>query len=330
MARRLVADLSAGERIESQVFLVSSKDLRTTTQGSLYIHAILADRTGQIVARAWSASEAMYQVIPEGGFIEVKGRVESYKGNLQFIIDAIRPVDESSIDLADFLPRTSRDIDEMFQRVREIVGEIKNRHVRALVDEFLNDEARMALFRRAPAARELHHAYVGGLLEHTLNVLELARLVLPRYPKVSADLVLAGVFLHDLGKTAELNCSTNFEYTDEGQLLGHISICVTWIDAATRRVSERTGEPFPERIAWALQHIVLSHHGRAEFGSPKLPAIPEAFAVHYLDNLDAKLEMSKSVIERDHDSGRDWTSYHRGLETRLFKADVLGGATNGD
>jgi len=323
MSRRFITELTPGERLDDQTFLVSSKDLRTTTQGSLYIHAVFTDRTGQLVARAWSASEAMYHAIPTGGFINVKGRTESYKGNLQFIIEAIRPLDAGEVDLADFLPRTKRDVDEMFSRVKAIVAEIRDPNVTALLNEFLNDRELMDMFKKAPAAREMHHAYIGGLLEHTLNLLEVGRLVIPRYPRVSTDLVLAGLFLHDLGKSAELGFSTNFEYTDQGQLLGHISICINWIESKAASLAERTGTPFPEEIKWTLQHIVLSHHGRTEFGSPKVPAIPEAFAVHYLDNLDAKLEMSAAVIDGDNDGSRDWTAFHRGLETRLYKRDVL-------
>lgn len=323
MPRRCVAEMSPGEQIDSQTFLVTSKDLRTTTSGSLYIHAVLADRTGQVVARAWSASEAMYEAIPTGGFINVKGRTESYKGNLQFIIEAIRPMDPGSLDLAEFLPRTSRDIDEMWKRTRTLLQQIKDPFVATLVKEFLTDEDLMRLFRAAPAARDMHHAYIGGLLEHTLNLLEVGSMVIPRYPRVSLDLVLAGLFLHDLGKTAELGFSTNFEYTDEGQLLGHITICVNWIEQKAAKVAEAMGQPFPDKLKWALQHIVLSHHGKTEFGSPKVPALPEAYAVHYLDNLDAKLDMSLNVIDTDNDKSREWTNYHRGLETKLYKLDVI-------
>lgn len=324
MARRFIADLTPGERFESQTFLVASKDLRTTTQGSLYIHAVLTDRTGQILARVWSASEAMYNAMPTGGFICVKGRAESYKGNLQFIIEAIRPVDLDDIDLGDFLPQTGGNIEEMWSKTKAILGGIKDPYVLALVGEFLKDEARMKLFKRAPAAREMHHACIGGLLEHTLNLLEMAVLVIPRYPKVSLDLVLAGLFLHDLGKTVELGFTTNFEYTDQGQLVGHITICVTWIEQMAAQAGQAMGKPFPEKIKWTLQHIVLSHHGKMEFGSPKVPAVPEALAIHYLDNLDAKLDMSIRVIESDRDAGRDWTSYHHGLETKLYKVKALG------
>ena len=323
MARCFIENTEPGQRTDSQTFLIASKDLRTTTQGSLYIHCILADRTGQMVARVWSATEEMFHAMPTGGFINVKGRAESYKGNLQFIIEAIRPVDIKTVDLSDFLPSTDRDIEEMWSRTQAILGEISDPYLTALLAEFLKDDDRVRDMKNAPAAMTMHHAYLGGLLEHTLNVLELARVVVPRYANVSLDLVLAGIFLHDLGKTAELGFTTHFHYSEQGQLLGHISICVSWIEQMAVRAADAMGKPFPDRIKWALQHIVLSHHARPEFGSPKLPAIPEAFAVHYLDNLDAKLNMCQNAVESDRDPANVWTSFHRGLETKLFKPNVL-------
>ncbi len=322
MARRYITEMGPGEHFDGVTFLVASKDLRTTTQGSLYIHCILADRTGQLTARVWSATEAMYKLLPEGGFINLKGRSENYKGSLQFVIDAIRPVDAKDIDLGDFLPRTENNIDEMWSRTQAILAEIEDPSVKALIGEFLKDADRVEKYKIAPAAVTLHHAYIGGLLEHTLNLLELAKLTMPRYPEIRMDLVLAGLFLHDLGKTAELAFQTNFHYTDQGQLLGHISICVTWIEQMAERVAVATGKPFPEKTKWVLQHIVLSHHARPEFGSPKYPAVPEAIAIHYLDNLDAKLNMTLGAIAKDTDD-RPWTQFQRALDTKLYKPNPL-------
>ena len=322
MAHRFVAELRAGDRLEDEVFAVRSKDLRTTTQGSLYIHAVLVDRTGQLVARQWQASEAMFEQMPEAGFMHFKGRVENYKGNLQFIIDGMRRAEEGDYDVADFLPATEKNIDEMWTRLVEIVGSIKHPDLSALAQEFLADEQMMTAFRRAPAAAVMHHAYIGGLLEHTLNVLELAVRVIPLYPKMSLDLVILGIFLHDMGKLKELTHATTIGYSDEGQLVGHIAMAVVWIDQKTRAVSERSGKPFPDQLRAMLQHIILSHHGKYEFGSPKLPATPEAIAIHYLDNLDAKVQMFLSEIERDADPASHWTNYNRALETRVYKRGV--------
>ena len=323
MARRYIADMGPGERIEDQVFLIASKDLRTTSQGSLYIHAVLADRTGQVVARVWSASEAMYRSMPEGGFLNIRGRTENYKGSLQFIIEAIRPVDPKTVDIAEFLPCTERNIEEMWSKTTAILDEIKDPYLTALIQEFLSDAERMEAFKRAPAAIQMHHAYIGGLLEHTLNLLEMAKLIIPRYPRVSLDLVLAGMFLHDLGKIEELRYDTNFSYSDPGQLIGHIPLCIVWIEQMVDRAAKTMGKAFPDRIKWVLQHIVVSHHLRPEFGSPKPPAMPEAIAIHHLDNLDAKLHMYLHRIETDKDVDADWTAYLRSIETKLYKIDVL-------
>jgi len=324
VAHRFIKELRAGERVEDEVYLVQSKDLRTTTQGGLYIHAILVDRSGQLVARQWQASEAGFLQIPEGGFLRFKGRAENYKGNLQFIIDAIRPAEPDSYDIADFLPATKHDIDKMWTRLLEILRGVEHKDLRQIIDAFLADEPLMAAFRRAPAAVAMHHAYIGGLLEHTLSLLEVALRVIPVYPKLSLDLVLTGLFFHDIGKARELTFKTSIGYADEGQLVGHISQAATWIVQKAEVVSAKTGQPFPEQLLWTLQHIVLSHHGVYEFGSPKLPAIPEAIVIHYLDNLDAKVNMFLTEIEKDPDPTSHWTTYNRALATKIFKPDVMG------
>jgi 3'-5' exoribonuclease len=324
MARRYISDMGPGERIENQVFLIASKDLRQTTQGSLYIHAVLADASGQVVARMWQASESIYNSIPEGGFLQIKGRTENYKGALQFIIEALGPVRPESVDLSEFLPHTNRDIDEMWSRTVAILQTIKDKHLAAMIREFLDDEKLMEAFRKSPAAVQMHHAYIGGLLEHTLNLLEIALLIIPRYRRLSLDLVLAGLFLHDIGKATELSCDTAFGYTDEGQLVGHITQAAIWIDQKAAKITESTGEPFPGDLKAVLQHIVLSHHGTHEFGSPKLPAIPEAIAIHHLDNLDAKIDTFLKEIDRDRDPDSRWSNYSRALATKVYKHDIMG------
>lgn len=323
-SRRFVKDLGPGERIEDQIFLVASKDLRTTTNGSLYIHVVLADRTGQLLSRIWQATEAQFQQIPEGGFLRFKGRTESYKGALQFIIEGQRPVDDAEINLGDFLPATERDVEAMWQRVKEILRTIKNRDLLLLLKQFVEDEELVRRFKRAPAAMQLHHAFLGGLLEHTLNLLELALVVIPRYPEVSLDLVLAGVFLHDIGKTAELLYDTSFRYSDGGQLVGHIVQAALWVEQKSRDVEKQTGKPFPEDLKVALQHIIVSHHGQYAFGSPKLPASPEAIAVHYLDNIDAKIYTYLYEIRTADNPDSNFTDYIRSLETKVYKKDVMG------
>lgn len=321
--RRTIVSLAPGERIEEQVFRIAQKELRTTNNGGLYIHAVLADATGQILGRMWNATQECYDGMPEGGFLYFRGRVESYKGKPQFIIDGVRVVEEGQLDPSDFLPATTQNVDAMWVELKEILRTIQNRDVRALIGKFVNDERFATGFQRAPAAMALHHAWLGGLLEHTLNVLRLAKQTCPLYPRVNEDLVLAGAFLHDCGKVAELAYRTNFEYTSEGQLVGHITQAVLWVHEKCAELSQETGRLFPPEIRTAVTHIILSHHGKYEFGSPRLPATAEAFMLHYLDNLDAKLNMVFAAVDSDTDAASEWTSYIKAIETKVYKPDVM-------
>jgi 3'-5' exoribonuclease len=300
-------------------FLVASKELRTTRSGDYFINCQLQDRTGKISARMWQASESIFNSIPQGGFLHVKGRTEEYRGQLQMVIEACRPVPADQVDIAEFLPATRRDVEEMWGELLEILRGIRNKHLRLLIKKFVEDHKLVAAYKRSPAAMQMHHAYIGGLLEHTLGVARSAAALLPLYPKVNADLVLAGVFLHDIGKTAELAATTAINYTDAGQLVGHITMAAIWIEQKAALVAEETGESIPRRTIDLLQHLILAHHGEHGFGSPKLPAIPEAFFLHYVDNLDAKIWMTTNLIESDPDGESSWTPYQRTLETRVYK-----------
>jgi 3'-5' exoribonuclease len=323
-ARRQVADLQAGERVDDQVFRVAQKELRTTSNGSLYVHAVIADGSGQMVARMWQASDEIYQSIPEGGLLHFRGRVESYKGNRQFIVDGVRQVEPGTFDPSEFLPKSAHDVDALWNQVKELLRGIKHRDLLALVGTFVNDAEFVAGFKRAPAAVQMHHAHLGGLLEHTRNLLRLAQAVCPLYPQVSGDLLLAGILLHDAGKVWELAYDTNIEYTSDGQLLGHIVQGVLWMHDKCRALERELGRPFPHDVETALKHLILAHHGKYEFGSPRLPATAEAIMLHYLDNLDAKLAMVFEALAGDADASSEWTGYVRALESRIYKPDVMG------
>jgi 3'-5' exoribonuclease len=320
--RRSLADVRPGERIDDEIFRIVQKELRTSGNGSLYIHAVLADASSQMVARMWNATREMFESIGENGLMHVRGRVESYRGRPQLIIDGLRQIEPGSVDPSDFLPRTQDDVPAMWERVKQILRTIRDPDLLALIGKFVNEESFAERFRKAPAARSLHHAFIGGLLEHTRNVLELATVVLERYPRVNRDLVLAGMFLHDAGKVAELSYESSFEYTVEGQLVGHIVQASVWVQEAARALEAETGRAFPRLLLAALLHIIVSHHGRYEFGSPKLPATAEAFVVHHLDNLDAKLNMVFAAIDADADDSNAWTSWIPALETKIFKPQV--------
>jgi 3'-5' exoribonuclease len=312
--------MTSGEQLDD-IFLVSQPILRSTTRGDLYIAMYLGDRTGKLNGRMWQATEAIYNSIPKEGFVRIKGRTELYQGAMQIVIDNIRPVKAEQVPLDDFLPRTPRDVQQMWDKARAIVAKIKNASLKALCDEFLADTALMDRFRKAPAGMVNHHSYLGGLLEHTCNMLEVAVAILPLYPKVQADLVLTGVFLHDMAKTDELAYEMAFSYTDAGQLLGHITQTAIMVSKRVD-VLRAKGIQFEQPLLDNLLHIILTHHGEYEFGSPKLPATAEAFMVNYIDDLDAKINQVTMAIENEPGEG-DWTPWKNALQTRLYRKRLV-------
>jgi 3'-5' exoribonuclease len=217
------------------------------------------------------------------------------------------------------MPQSNQDVGKMLEKLRSILLRLENVHLRALVECFLMDEQFMDGFCKAPAGVRNHHAYLGGLLEHVVTLLDAADRLLPIYPDLSRDLLLMGVFLHDIGKVRELSYQHVFGYTDEGQLIGHIVIGVEMLDEKVAKVPELTGEPFPPELLLRLKHMILSHHGSYEFGSPRLPMTPEAIALHHLDNLDAKVHSFTRDIRDDRQGPSAWTPYNHSLQRRLFK-----------
>jgi 3'-5' exoribonuclease len=319
MTHKFINQIEPGEAIDG-IYLVKEPILRSTTRGDLYIAMFLGDRTGQLNGRMWQASEAIYKALPKPGFIHIQGRSELYQNNLQIVVNSVSVVDASKVNLDDFLARTDKDIDKMFEEVKKIVGGIKNPQLKALVGEFLADTELMEKFRNAPAAVKIHHDYLGGLLEHTHNMLRVAMAILPLYPQVQADLVLAGIFLHDMGKTEELSYEMAFSYTDSGQLIGHIAQTLIMVNKKADALKAK-GAPVDKQILDAIGHIILSHHGEYEFGSPKLPATPEAFMVYYIDDLDAKVSQVTTAIENEPGES-DWTAWKSALQTRLYRKRI--------
>ena len=313
MARIPVIDLESGQAVD-EVFLVRSKLLREARNGSLYMQLELGDRTGRIPARMWDAQQELFDTFQPDDFVRVKGRVETYQNRLQMIVRAVERQPESSVDASLFLPTTNKDVDAMFDRLIEIAKTVKHPGLRKLLAAFLKDPDTAARFRRCPAAVQNHQAFLGGLLEHTLGVSELALVAAERYPDLDRDLLIAGVILHDIGKIDELAYDRSFSYTDSGELLGHLYIGARMIEERARDIDELSPE-----TTQALVHLVLSHHGAYEYQSPKLPMTAEALTVHHLDNLDAKLSAFRAAMLRDRDPESRWTEWNRMFERRLFK-----------
>jgi len=316
MAHKFINEIEPGESIDD-IYMVREPILRSTTRGDLYIAMFLSDRTGQLNGRMWQASEAVYKSLPKPGFAHIQGRSELYQNNLQIVVNNISVVDATKVHLEDFLARTDKDTQQMFEGVKSIVGRIKHPQLKALVNEFLTDTELMEEFCNAPGGTKLHHNYLGGLLEHTYNMLRVAEAILPLYPKLNPCLVLAGIFLHDIGKTEELSYNMAFSYTDSGQLIGHIVKGLLMINQKAEAMRTR-GMQIEQTVLDALGHIILSHHGEYEFGSPKLPATPEAFMVYYIDDLDDKVNQVTAAIENEI-SDSNWTAWKSALQTRLYK-----------
>ena len=323
MRRLFLRDCQAGDIVED-VFVITGKQLSATSTNKHFIKAFVSDRSCQMVSRMWNATRDLFNALPDSGFVRVRGRVENYQNNFQFIIEQIWPAKDGTFDLEDLLPHTTKDINQMCQQLFELCGSIQNRHLAALVQAYLDDEPLMNDFCRAPAAMSFHHAYIGGLLEHTLNSMQVADCISRFYPLLNRDLVVAGIFLHDIAKTWELSYETAFGYTDGGQLVGHIVKSAMWVDKKAQQAADTLGEPIPQQLIDVIQHIILSHHKELEFGSPKMPATPEAIFVHYVEDLDAKLMMSLQATRGEKGAGADsnWTDFMKAFGVKLFRPDV--------
>jgi 3'-5' exoribonuclease len=326
MPRRYVQQLADGETVE-EVFLVSDKQLRANRNGNLYIQVDLRDRTGVINGRLWNAGEPLFRSFDPGDFVLARGKVQLFQGALQVILSHLDRVEPDSVELTDFLPHTEQDVGTLLQKLKDALRKIGNPHLRALVECFLMDDPFVRDFCHCPAGVRNHHAYVGGLLEHVVNLLDAADRLLPLYPGVDRDLLLIGVFLHDCGKVRELSYRRAFAYTDEGQLLGHITLGVEMVTEKAAQVPQLTGEPFPRELLLRIKHMILSHHGQLDFGSPVLPMTPEAIMLASMDNMDAKVHAFTRDIREDRNAASAWTPYNQSLQRRLFKGQVVGDST---
>jgi 3'-5' exoribonuclease len=321
MPRRCVNELASGDLVD-EVFLVAEKQLRANRNGNLYLQVELRDRTGTVSSRLWNATEALFHSFDVNDFLRVRGKAQLFQGTMQLILTELSVLNADQVDLGEFLPRTERDIDRLLARLREMLTGLSNPHLRALAEAFLIDDGFTRKLALAPAAIKNHHAYIGGLLEHMVNMLEVAARIADLYPQIDCDVLLMGVFLHDIGKIDELSYEKAFAYSDEGQLIGHLIIGVEYLTRKAAEASALTGEPFPAELLLRLKHMILSHHGNYEFGSPKLPMTLEAVALHLLDNLDAKIASFHDQMRDDRDPSSPWTQYNPAIGRKLYKGTV--------
>jgi len=310
-----IRDIREDDQVRG-LYLVKAKKVGSTKKGDSFLSLTLADRTGDLEAKVWDRAEAASRLFNEGDILDIEGYASSYRGRLQLILSELRAVD--GIEDPDlFLEVTSQDVPAMMAQLRDILRGIGHPWIKALVDRFLGDRKFLALFKKAPAAKSFHHSYIGGLLEHTLSVCRMARTVGEHYPELDRDLLLAGAFLHDIGKVRELRFGGLIDYTDEGRLLGHLSLGVSMVE---EKLASLQG--FPEEIGFRLKHLILSHHGEYAFGSPKRPKFLEAFALHLIDDLDAKMNGLKRFMDRDRQEG-NWTEFNRLFERYFLKKGMM-------
>ncbi|MGC1273229.1 MAG: HD domain-containing protein [Planctomycetaceae bacterium] len=318
MSRKYLNEFKDGDSVD-EVFLLAEKTLRANRNANLYLLAVLRDKSGTMAGLQWNVTEQGAGHVNAGDFVQVKGKVQLYQGGLQMIVTGIQPVSAEGLDPAEFHPQPSGETPARLDRMRELLDTLSNPHLAALVDAFWNDDAFMAAFAQAPAGVKAHHAYRGGLVEHVLNILETAERVKDLYPSLDRDVLLTGIFLHDIGKVREMGYEASFIYTDEGQLLGHLLLGCEMVTEKLPEIEVRTGQAFPPDLLWHLKHLILSHHGTMEYGAAKLPMTPEAAALHHLDSLDAKVHEFSKAIDEDPNGESNWTPFSPRLQRKLYK-----------
>ena len=320
MKKIYVEQIKAGDKV-NDLFLVEEKNLAISQKGSPYLSLRLKDKTGQLDGRIWDNATQTDKVFKKGDIVCIQSRAVSFKGVIQLSILDVRTAVLEEMTWEDFLPTVKGDVDAMFAELMAFAGQVTSQPLKALLDAFFTDGEITALFRRAPAAKGFHHVNIGGLLEHTLSVTRLLAMVADHYPRSNRDLLIVGGILHDIGKIYEFTYQSNIDYSDEGRLIGHIIIGLEMLDAKLTTIPD-----FPAKLAMELRHLILSHHGMLEYGSPKRPKTVEAMIVHQIDDMDAKVNAFQEHIDGSDDNDSDWTPFHRLFERYIYKGSTGEGA----
>lgn len=321
MSRRFINELADGESID-EIYLASEKQLRTNRNGNLYLQVRVSDKTGSLTLMLWNANQGQFDGFENGDFVRVRGTSQVYNGGMQILGRSVDKSNRDDIDETDFVTLSDTAVTQMVSRIAEMLRGMANVHLRNLAECFLVDEDLMKQVRSAPAGIKNHHAYRGGLLEHVLSLMELTAVVSPRYPNVDADLLLMGAFLHDIGKIEELTYEPDLGYSDTGQLVGHLVQGVLILEDKIRETEKMSGEPFSPEVALRLRHMIVSHHGQYEYGSPKLPMTLEAMVLHFLDNLDAKVHSIQQLIDEDVNKTSVWTVFNPAMQRKIYKGNL--------
>jgi 3'-5' exoribonuclease len=321
--RRFISDMGEGETLD-QVFLAVDKQLRSNRNGNLYLQVRLADRTGTLMAMLWNANERVGNSFEKGDYVRVKGSTQVYNGGLQMIANEVQRV--ATEDIADpsiFVVLDQRRIEELLAQLTTLLRSVNNYHLRNLAECFLIDEDLMQSLQQAPAGIRNHHAYRGGLLEHVVSLMLLCEQVTPLYPGIDSELLRLGAFMHDIGKVEELIFDRELGYSDEGQAVGHMVQGVSILDTKIREAEKLSEAAFPHDLAWRLRHMIVSHHGRPEYGAVKVPMTLEAVTLHFLDSLDAKINSYTQWVREDANSDSPWTNYSPQEGRKFYKPSVV-------
>ncbi len=308
-----IKDIGENVKVKGN-YLVKSKVIAQTRQGNSFLTLTLGDRTGTVEARVWDRVEEISTQFKEGDIVTITGQASTYRNQIQIQINELKQ-NKFPVDPAIFQESTSKDIIQMLSELKKLANRIKNRHLRILIESFMADHQFISQFKKVPAAKNFHHSYLGGLLEHTLSVSQMAIIVAEHYPDLDGDLLLSGAILHDIGKIDELNFELNIEYSDKGRLLGHIVLGVLMVEEKLKILKD-----FPSELALLLRHLILSHHGEFDFGSPKRPKFLEAFALHLIDDMDAKINGLSRLLKDDKQEG-SWTVFNNLFQRYFFKGD---------
>jgi len=309
-----IKDVKPGERV-NESFLVTEKNMAFSQKGTPYLNIRLKDKTGEADGKIWENAVEWNKVFKKGDVIQAQGGAVSFKNTIQITITGLRKIEDSDVNLAEYLPVAKENVNMMYADLMAYIENIQTPCLKSLLYGFFHDEEITTLFKKAPAAKGFHHVYIGGLLEHTLSVVRLLDQVTQHYQGINRDLLITGGILHDIGKIYEYSYNSIFDYSDQGRLVGHIVIGIEMLDmkiAAT--------EDFPVQLAMELRHLILSHHGTYEFGSPKRPKTLEALIVHHIDDLDAKVNAFQEFIEDSSNDDSRWTPFHKLFERFIYKS----------
>ncbi len=316
MSKQMIAELSLGDAVSS-TFLVNQKSLIDfRNKEGHWLSLVLADRTGTISGRAWDNATALDSLFKPGDVVAVDGRVEEYRGNLQLIINDLRPCAPGEFSKSDFMRSSKRDSAVLIEAVGSFIAMVTNPYLKALLESFFGAPQFIEDFSTAPGAKGLHHSHIGGLLEHTVGVVKILLTVRECHPELDLDMLITGGLLHDIGKLQELTVDVGIDYSDGGRLLGHIIYTDRMVNEAINTING-----FPQELADRLCHVLISHHGQKEYGAPVVPMTVEACALHYADNLDAHVQYFQQVVEAGAASGNRWSEYQKLFDRYIYIGD---------